>query len=1793
MSEALIINKANENNLRNIDITIPRDALVVITGVSGSGKSSLAFDTIFQEGQRRYVESLSAYARQFIGSMKRPAVESIRGISPTISIDQKTVNRNPRSTVGTVIEITDHLRLLYARLGKPHCPKCSQPISAQTVEQITDALMADYPGQSCIILAPIVHERKGEYRKEINDLQEMGFVRVRINGEIYRLEDVPQLARYERHSIEIVIDRINLEARNLSRLREGVEQALRHSTDQVAFLLDDKHYFLQSTKLACAPCRISIPELEPRLFSFNDPHGQCPKCKGLGKTYQVHADLLINPELSINEGAIIAQVPAGNIAFTRYGWSELKALAKFYEFSLDTPWQDLPPAVQKTILYGSADKIRHTTTRRRWRRIRRVSVEQKITGIVPLLQELWDNRNISLLQKYMRIEKCTACAGTRLSEVSLAVLFRERNIAEISAWTVEQAVNFFAGLKLSTREEQVGREIFKEIRNRLGFLSQVGLGYLSLNRGAATLSGGEAQRIRLASQVGAGLQGVLYVLDEPSIGLHPRDNHQLLDILQRLRQQGNTVVIVEHDEDTMKEADFVVDIGPGAGTQGGEVVATGHWEDLQKNPQSLTGAYLNGTKSIALPTQRRALTGQWLTVNGARANNLKNIAVEFPLGVFVGISGVSGSGKSTLVNHILRKALAQHFHGAQDAPGDHDSISGLEHLDKVIEIDQSPIGRTPRSNPATYTKIFDDIRDLFATLPESKVRGYSKSRFSFNVDGGRCEECKGSGVREIAMQILPNVQVTCEVCDGKRFNSATLEIHYKGKTIADVLAMRISEAREFFTNLPKIAQPLQVLLDIGLGYLQLGQPSTTLSGGEAQRMKISSELRRPGTGKTLYLLDEPTTGLHFEDVQKLLQSLQKLVEQGNSLVVIEHNLDVLKSADWLIDMGPEAGQGGGEVVAEGTPEEVAQNPDSHTAKFLAEVLVPQKAPAKVNGKARQLYDLRTNIVVQGAKKHNLRNIDLEIPRHKFTVITGISGSGKSSLAFHTLFAEGQRRFVESLSTYARRFLGKIDRGAVDSIDGLAPAIAIDQGSASPSPRSTVATLTELYDYFRILWARMGEPHCIHCGETALKTAPGTLALRNYTPNAVLQVLAPVWHSGLNRNLMLENWEQRVALIDRLRELGFQRLWCDGETLLLDEFDIKAKYKEIFVIIDRIITKGDYKARLVEALESAFNYGNGIAAILEKGQDYPQMHSLTPGCTSCGWFMERELDPKNFSFNSHWGACKTCQGLGKIGRETCSDCHGERLQKQYLKVHIQGQNISQVSGYSINQAHSWFEQWEATLKGATQKIAAPLLREINGRLDFLLGVGLHYLGLDRSGDTLSGGEAQRIRLASQIGSGLEGVLYVLDEPTVGLHQRDTQQLIDTLYRLRDLGNTVVVVEHDLEMIRSADWVMDMGPGAGEDGGEVVAQDTPQNLARKNSVQKYPQSQTAAYMSGEIRIENPQVEHQEPTDWIKMTKLVRHNLQNAAVDFPAGQISVVSGVSGSGKSSLVMESLLPLAKQALKRKTRGRVNSQWGTLELPESIGEVVLVDQELLGGTPRSTPASYTKILDHLRKLYASLPQSKLKGFKIGRFSYNRAEGRCAACEGKGFNFIEMHFLSDVWEVCEQCQGQRYNEETLTVTFKGKTIADVLNMRVSEAVEFFAAHNAILRRLKLLEGVGLGYLRLGQSATALSGGEAQRLKLAAELGRSARTKVLYLLDEPTTGLHSHDIQALWNVLRGLVAQGHTVILVEHQMDMVVLADWVVDLGPEGGDEGGKVLFAGTVADFRKSKVQSSTLAALEG
>ncbi len=1289
----LIIRGAREHNLRDVDLTLPRNKLIVMTGVSGSGKSSLAFDTIYAEGQRRYVESLSTYARQFLGQMPKPDVDAISGLAPSISIQQKVTSRNPRSTVGTITEIYDYLRVLYARVGRGHCTTCGQPITAQSTDQILESISTLPEGTRFQVLAPIIQQQKGEFRDLFADLLKQGYLRARVDGELVSLSDDLGLKKHFKHTIEVVVDRLVAGKGNRTRLAEAIENAIRLSggtlvvsTDQSAnseggsgtpdhgnnsnpnseFRIPNSSDRLYSAQYACPDCGLSFEPPSPQLFSFNSPLGMCTDCNGLGTRHEFLLKRIVDDETkTITKGAL--NLLGRMTKMGRWRRHVYQGVARAIEQDcglpegsfLKTPWNELPDDAKHLFLHGMGD--RHITFA--WRHRGGVWKHGGTWG--GFLPELLDDYRKAgnpmrrrQLEKYMEVVPCSSCDGRRLNAQARSVFVTSSSLGDggeqraesggrksqpstldsqlstlslpdLCALSIDDAVRFFEAVELDETQRLIAEDALKEIRGRLGFLQKCGLGYLTLDRSAPTLSGGESQRIRLAGQIGCGLVGVLYILDEPSIGLHPRDNEMLLDSLMDLRDQGNTVVVVEHDEETMRAADHIVDFGPGPGVRGGEIVAQGSMDDIRRSDRSLTGAYLTGKEQIAIPAERRTpAKSKRLKIVGAAHNNLQEIDVEIPLGLFVCVTGVSGSGKSSLCNDILWETLNRDVNGGKGAPGRHKRINGLKHLDKAIDIDQSPIGRTPRSNPATYVKLLDEIRKLFTQLPQSKIRGYKPGRFSFNVDGGRCEACEGYGATKLEMDFLADIWVRCPVCEGKRFNHETLEVRYKDRSIADVLNMDVQEAIEHFKNHPKILRLLQTLHDVGLDYLKLGQPSPTLSGGEAQRIKLARELGKRSTGSTLYLLDEPTTGLHFADVRRLLDVLHGFVDAGNTVLVIEHNLDVIKTADWVIDLGPEGGSGGGTLVATGTPEEIAACDESHTGRALRPVLDSSCHNSSRNGKpkrnGRDLSTLNSQhttldaITIHGAAQHNLQGIDVTVPRDRMSVFCGPSGSGKTSLAMDTLYAEGQRRYVESLSAYARQFLGQMPKPKVESVSGLSPAIAIEQKTVGATPRSTVGTVTEIYDYLRVLFARLGTPFCPDHDVPVTRQTTDEIVDRvlSLDEGTRLYLAAPV---------EIPVGQSYTKLWDRLGTQGFLRVRINGETYSLEEvpeIDHKREHT-VEAIVDRIKVTGETRGRIADSIETALDVGKGVLHLVHVDRDKPEpdwrvdrlsLHYSCPMCT---------------------------------------------------------------------------------------------------------------------------------------------------------------------------------------------------------------------------------------------------------------------------------------------------------------------------------------------------------------------------------------------------------------------------------------------------------------------------------------------------------------------------------------------------------------------------------------------------
>ena len=2014
-SQGLIrIRGARQHNLKNLDLDIRTGELTVVTGPSGSGKSSLVFDTLYAEGQRRYVETFSAYARQFLDRMDKPAVDKVEGVPPAIAIDQTNPVRSSRSTVGTMTELNDHLKLLFARLGQLFDKDTAQPVRHDTPETIHAELQrrAAEAGDPRLYLTFPVELPSNTTAEQVEQwLSASGFTKVQAEREV-------ATPTGPRKVLDVVADRFRLGNTEKARAIEAIEVALKRGSGRLNVYVEGsesqgKDVWRFSTGLHCPDSDLRYTDPIPSMFSFNSAVGACEACRGFGRVIGVDYGLVIPDEkLTLRAGAIkTIQTPA---------WKEcqddLMRHAEAAGIPRDTPWAKLTEAQKAWVIEGSPNW--NGKWNQQWYGIARF--------FTYLESKAYKMHIRVLLSKYRSYTECPSCAGARLKTESLLWRMGSKDDADAVLdpskrfmpkgvkWTREQLEalpglslhdmmlmpldrlrRFFAlvseraagqassgeGLGSScceqkssprpspdeamgdsaspqrlvaerggahpddfcasaqheeggvpprsatsrhTTEAQSAEHkalqlLLEEITTRLKYLCDVGIGYLTLDRQSRTLSGGEVQRINLTTALGTSLVNTLFVLDEPSIGLHPRDMGRITQAMRRLRDAGNTLVVVEHDPAVMFAADRMIDMGPGPGERGGQIVFDGTTDELRR-ADTLTGAYLGARKQVGLGLKRMVSDNTpRLILEGARAHNLHNISVDFPLQRLVTVTGVSGSGKSTLIQDVLAPALMRHFGKATESPGAHDRLLGVDHLSDVVFVDQSPIGKTARSNPVSYVGAWDAIRELFATSPESRQRGYTAAKFSFNSGDGRCPTCGGSGFEHVEMQFLSDVYLRCPDCDGKRYRPEILEITIERQAIggqprqlnvADILDLTVSEAAALFAQDREVIRALQPIVDVGLEYVRLGQPVPTLSGGEAQRLKLAGFLAeaaksasnsRQGLARkgTLFLFDEPTTGLHFDDIAKLMRALRKLLEAGHSLIVIEHNLDVIRASDWLIDLGPEGGEGGGLVVAEGSPEEVRLHPTSHTSAALREyaeamgeaaavrdadaplLSFPRKRESmdprvkpeddkKVGGIQVKPDDKRVDAIqIVNAKEHNLKNLSVNIPRGRFNVITGVSGSGKSTLAFDILFNEGQRRYLESLNAYARSIVQPAGRPEVDAVYGIPPTVAIEQRLSRGGRKSTVGTTTEVWHFLRLLYVKLGIQHCVHDDTPVQPQTPDSIA-------AQLMTQFKSQHIGLLAPLVVNRKGVYTELAEWARPRGYTHLRVDGEFLPTQGFPRIDRFKEhtIELPVASLDVLPAQETELRQALRTALEHGKGVVHVLSAldglkeamasgtstariGQH--RVFSTLRACPQCATSYA-ELDPRLFSYNSKHGWCPDCVGTGvKLtkeqrkayddsvrddkdrGREqtfaepevedvadtACTSCQGTRLNAtaRAVKLHGAGEQawrITDIARLSVVDVRRWVQSLK--LSGRAADIARDLIPEIQSRLEFLEEVGLGYLTLDRGAPTLSGGEAQRIRLAAQLGSNLQGVCYVLDEPTIGLHARDNQILLDALHKLGDKGNTLVVVEHDEDTIRRADHIIDIGPSAGKRGGRLVAEGTAEDITRAED------SQTGRYllhaMKHPLQPRRPVVgaaargggvdssccaeaQKSSPTPpphaaapaelhWLSLTGATLHNLQDVDLEVPLKRLVAVTGVSGSGKSTLARDVLLANVQALVQQRStaagraaqdKGQRVALMGCADVQgfEVIDRVLEVDQTPIGKTPRSCPATYIGFWDTIRKLFAETLEAKARGYGPGRFSFNTGEGRCPSCEGQGMRTIEMSFLPDVKVPCETCHGARFNPETLAVSWRGKSIGDVLQMEVDEAVDFFASMPSIAHPLQLLKDVGLGYLTLGQPSPTLSGGEAQRIKLVTELtkvrdevGRRGQKAphTLYVLDEPTVGLHMADVDKLIRVLHRLVGAGHSVVVIEHDLDVIAEADWIVDLGPEGGDAGGRIVATGTPEDL---------------
>jgi excinuclease ABC subunit A len=1905
MSSGLIrIRGARQHNLKNLDLDIRTGEMTVVTGPSGSGKSSLVFDTLYAEGQRRYVETFSAYARQFLDRMDRPAVDRVDGVPPAIAIDQTNPVRSSRSTVGTMTELNDHLKLLFARAGELFDKQTAQRVRHDSPETIYAELMErTQDGDPRVVVTFPVELPANTSADEVQQwLSASGFTKVQAEREVASITGPRKL-------LDVVADRFRLQGTEKVRAVEAIETALKRGGGRVnVYVMPGESaepgrraapspgdaplggadaegaggstLWRFSTGLHCPDSDLRYSDPQPALFSFNSAYGACETCRGFGRVIGVDYGLVIpDHRKTLRAGAIKPiQTPAWKSC-----QDDLMKYGAEAGIPRDTAWSQLTDAQREWVIQGTPSWKGNWN--KQWYGVKRF--------FEYLESKAYKMHIRVLLSKYRSYTPCHVCGGARLKTEALlwrmgtkddadaVMLPAKRFLPQGVDWTrdqlealpgltvhdlmlmpIDRIRRFFDGISLpSTMLDEALKLLLDEVRTRLKYLCDVGLGYLTLDRQSRTLSGGEVQRINLTTALGTSLVNTLFVLDEPSIGLHPRDMNRIITAMHRLRDAGNTLVVVEHDPAVMLAADRLIDMGPGPGERGGSIVFDGTPHAIRQ-ADTLTGAYLGTRKQVGMGIKRLVTDAtQKLILEGARDHNLRNVTVEFPLQHLVCVTGVSGSGKSTLMQDVLYPALQRHFGKATETPGEHDRLLGADWLTDAVFVDQSPIGKTARSNPASYVGAFDEIRKLFAQSPLAVQRGYGAGMFSFNAGNGRCPTCGGSGFEHVEMQFLSDVYLRCPDCDGRRFRAELLEVKIDRRlpgdvirdlSVADVLELTVSEAVQLFRDDREVLRVLQPIVDVGLEYVKLGQPVPTLSGGEAQRLKLAGFLAesaqnasasRQALAKkgTLFMFDEPTTGLHFDDIAKLMRSFRKLLDAGHSLIVIEHNLDVIRAADWLIDLGPEGGEGGGQIVCTGTPEDVKRHGSSHTGKALADYDRAMGLDGHVVEDGRPLQSLlkaarderrasEEVIRIVNAREHNLKSMDVDIPRGKFSVVTGVSGSGKSTLAFDILFNEGQRRYLESLNAYARSIVQPAGRPEVDAVYGIPPTVAIEQRLSRGGRKSTVATTTEVWHFLRLLYVKLGLQHCPKDGSPVKPQSAESIAaqlIRDHKGQ----------HVGLLAPLVVNRKGLYTDLAKWAKGRGHSHLRVDGEFIPVAPWPRLDRFKEhtLELPVGDIVIDAGNEAELRELLAKTLELGKGVmhllapldglkGAMLADGATAKigtvKVFSTKRACPTCGTSYA-ELDPRMFSYNSKHGWCTTCVGTGLAltkeqrkayddsvrddddkGREQsfpseeqeveglvdepCPECSGTRLNLISRGVTFEGHSIAWVAQWSVSDTRKWVAALK--LEGRDAQIARDVVSEIASRLDFLEEVGLGYLTLDRAAPTLSGGEAQRIRLAAQLGSNLQGVCYVLDEPTIGLHPRDNQILLKALQGLSDKGNTLVVVEHDEDTIRRAEHIIDIGPGAGKRGGHLVAQGSVADLSAN------AESVTGRWLAHPLvhplQTRRAVTRRLDTLKWLTVTGASLHNLQQLTVHVPLQRLVAVTGVSGSGKSTLARDVLLTNVHAAVaQRATRaGRDgiakggHPAWAGCDGVsgyEVIDRVLEVDQTPIGKTPRSCPATYIGFWDVIRKLFADTLEARARGYAPARFSFNTGEGRCPACEGQGMRTIAMSFLPDVKVPCEVCHGERFNAETLAVSWRGKSIGDVLKMEIDEAVEFFAAMPNISHPLQLMKDVGLGYLTLGQPSPTLSGGEAQRIKLVTELTKvrddvtrrgNKAPHTLYVLDEPTVGLHMADVEKLIRVLHRLVDGGHSVVVIEHDLDVIAEADWVIDLGPEGGVKGGAVV-----------------------
>lgn len=1751
--DKLLIKCASENNLKGIDLEIPHNRFSVVTGRSGSGKSSLAFSTVYAEGQRRYIETFSPYTRQFFDKVKKPDALSMENVRPALAIQQRTRIKNSRSTVGSLTNINEYLRLLWTHISSPCCPECQSELRIWDPKSVFHFIEGELKEryEHFVLAAPLQITKKSQQALEVERLRTLGFSRILDlkTGLISEIENLS--SKKTQNNYAVALDRFKSQSLREKRVLDALSQGFELGLGKIillAFTLKGpftKYDFEARYTCPNSNCHADtpkVPTVRPALFSYNHPIGACPECKGFGKILEIDPALCIpNPNLSLADGAIAPW----EIRATPRERKKLKEFCKQQGIPFDRPWQKLKASEREALLHHRSKSFK---------------------GIIPWF-EMLERKAYKMhvrvfLSRYRSQFECQNCHGSRLGPQALQFRVSGKSLPELWDMPLQELLPWIkehrSKLHAVRKDFRELGELFDSIESRLKCLIDLGLPYLQLGRQARTLSGGETQRVNLAGAIGSNLVSTQFVLDEPSVGLHARDSGRLIQSVRQLAEQGNSVLVVEHDPETVGAAEHIIEIGPEAGSHGGQVTFCGERADWDASA-IFNAAVPKFSKRTVSPGENSALK-----VQNASRRNLKSVSCLIPQKAFSCITGVSGSGKSTLVSEVIMQAFKAYEYGLK--PGEENLVEGFELFDEISLVDQSPLSKSPRANIATYSGIWDLARDLLAQSDDAQLRRLSKSSFSFNVDAGRCLSCKGAGHIREDMQFLSDVYIPCEVCLGKRFQPEVLEVHYKGKNVDDLLNMSVSDTLEFFEGNRKVLESSEILSKLGLGYLRLGHSLSELSGGEAQRLKLVPFLKDKQNKSALLIFDEPTTGLHPKDIHLLIDLFNELCEKGHTILCIEHNPTLILSSDWIIDLGPEGGADGGKIVQQGLARDFLEcrpSAEQHTARHLQLFL-------KTIKNKNQQHKAKTDkclpftaerdpsfLEIRGAREHNLKNIDVKVPLNQLVAITGVSGSGKSTIAKDIIFAEGQRRYLDCLSPYARQFIKELKRPEIASIENVKPTICVHQHTFRPSRLSTLATLSEVYNHLRLLYAKVGTQYCPDHPEVQISSRGAEDIAQEIKQDlkGQVEILAPIIKG--KKGYHKEVFQRAIELeIDRVRVDGVM----DRPSEYLEGLE-RNKAHDIELCVAKFNSQRTPIDLIKEAVRQALLLGSGSLILLAEGKE--RVFSSDRSCSKCrrGFF---KPDPEDLSFNSRRGVCAQCAGTGKNKKATapCPGCGGSRISSLGQNIRLGNLNIHQACLLTSGQLLSTLESLSFPVHQT--RLMEPILRELRERLQALSALGLDYLPLDRDCSMLSSGELQRLRLSAAMGTPLSGAMYIFDEPSVGLHPSDNGRVLHCLRALQQRGNSILVIEHDPETILACDQIIDVGPQGGSRGGQIVFSGSIEDCLNKGN------SPSAQVLRDASRL--PCVEAPVKASGHLLIKGSCNNLSNISLRLPLGNIVTIAGVSGAGKSSLVHGIIAETLQNGIRKENSWQLEGN--LIESSCDIRRVLLVDQQPVGKTSRSTPASYLGIWDEVRQLFASSIEAKTRGFNASYFSYNTGKGSCHTCKGQGTLKMEMSFLADARVECEACQGGRFSDEADSILFFGKRISQILKLTFEEAAQLFMNHRRIHKVLHKACELGLGYLSLGQSSATLSGGESQRLKLVNELSSSRSDHSLYILDEPSTGLHKSDVALLIKVLKELRSKGNSVLLIEHDSDILFASDQVLELGPGPGKQGGKIIFQGS-------------------